>query len=296
MIRVEHLAKKYGLFEAIKEVDFAVRKGEVVGFLGPNGAGKTTTMRIIAGCIGASSGQVLLDGRNIQHHPIVSKKKIGYLPEVPPLYPSMIVEEYLLFAAKIKKVSKPKEALENVLKAVGLVNVRNRFIEQLSKGYKQRVGLAQALIHNPDLLILDEPTSGLDPAQRIEIRELLQSLAQGERTIILSTHVLSEVEAICERVIIISQGEIVAQDSIAKLQSKDHGIRILVGRPCLELKDKLLMLEGVTKVETIDSSYRIESSIDTRAQIAATAVAFDLLHMSRSDTLEDIYLRLTGES
>jgi len=295
MIRVENLNKQYGLFQAIKNVDFAIKKGEVVGFLGPNGAGKTTTMRIVAGCIGATSGHVLLNGVDLREQPIASKRNIGYLPEVPPLYPNMSVEDYLLFAAQIKQVHDPKQAVEKTIPLVGLEAVRNRFIHQLSKGYKQRVGLGQALIHNPDLLILDEPTSGLDPAQRIEIRELLQALAKGERTIILSTHVLSEVEAICERIIIISQGEIVAQDSIERLQNKDHGLRITVANPCSDLSDRLMAVHSVHQVQRQQDVFLIEAYEDVRPLVAKIAVDYDLLSLQRSDTLEDIYLRLTDE-
>ena len=295
MIRVENLNKQYGLFQAIKNVDFAIKKGEVVGFLGPNGAGKTTTMRIVAGCIGATSGHVLLNGVDLREHPIASKRNVGYLPEVPPLYPNMIVEDYLLFTAQIKQVHSPKKAVEKTIPLVGLETVRNRFIHQLSKGYKQRVGLGQALIHNPDLLILDEPTSGLDPAQRIEIRELLQALAKGERTIILSTHVLSEVEAICERIIIISQGEIVAQDSIERLQNKDHGLRITVANPCSDLSERLMAVDSVHQVQRQQDVFLIEAYKDVRPLVAKIAVDYDLLSLQRSDTLEDIYLRLTDE-
>jgi ABC-2 type transport system ATP-binding protein len=295
MIRVEKLTKNYGYFEAIKNIDFAVSKGEVVGFLGPNGAGKTTTMRIIAGCIGATQGKVLLNGMDIQQNAISVKKRIGYLPEVPPLYPNMTVENYLLFAAQIKSVSNPKLAVQKTIVDLGLHDVQTRFIDHLSKGYKQRVGLAQALIHEPDLLILDEPTSGLDPAQRIEIRQLLQKLAKGDRTILLSTHVLSEVEAICERVVIISKGEVVAQDSISKLRNKDHGIQIEVNLQSPSLKDELLQVDGVIQITKEDNKYNIEANKDVRAAIARVAVAYDLLSLAPSDSLEDIYLRLTKE-
>ncbi len=228
MIEVENLTKRYGSFEAIRGVSFRVAKGEVVGFLGPNGAGKTTTMRILCGCIGATSGRALVDGKDVLEDPREVKRKIGYLPEIPPLYASMVVRDYVAFAARIKGVDDPEGAARAAMGKVGLDQVAHRLIDHLSKGYRQRVGLAQALVHDPEVLVLDEPTSGLDPAQRVEIRDLLKSLAAGDRTVILSTHVLSEVEAVCDRVVIVNQGSVVAQDTIEALASSGRRIRLKV--------------------------------------------------------------------
>jgi ABC-2 type transport system ATP-binding protein len=218
MIEVESLTKRYGDFTAIKNVSFRVNKGEIVGFLGPNGAGKTTTMRIITGFLPATEGNVSVSGHDVFKDGMKAKKKIGYLPEHPPLYTDMGVEEYLRFVAKIKGVQRSQRAnaIGRVIEKCGLRDVRNVIINKLSKGYKQRVGLAQAMVHDPEVLILDEPTIGLDPKQIIEIRQLIRSLA-GDHTIILSTHILPEVTMVCQRVLIIDQGRIVADDSLEKL-------------------------------------------------------------------------------
>ena len=219
MIEIQSLTKQYGTFKAIQNVSFRVPKGDVVGFLGPNGAGKTTTMRILCGCIGATAGEARVNGLSVIENPKEVKRSIGYLPETPPLYPNMVVEEYIQFCAAIKGVEKPKPATDKALSLVGLHDVSHRIISNLSKGYRQRVGLAQALVHEPSVLVLDEPTSGLDPAQRIELRKLLKELSQGDITVILSTHILGEVESICNRAIIISRGEIVAQDTLTNLKA-----------------------------------------------------------------------------
>jgi ABC-2 type transport system ATP-binding protein len=218
MIEVEGLTKKYGEITAVENVSFRVNKGEIVGFLGPNGAGKTTTMRIITGFLPATKGNVSVSGYDVFKDGMKAKKKIGYLPEHPPLYTDMRVEDYLRFVAKIKGVPKNQRnnAISRVIDKCGLSDVGNHIIHKLSKGYKQRVGLAQAMVHDPEVLILDEPTIGLDPKQIIEIRQLIKSLA-GDHTIILSTHILPEVSMICQRVLIIDQGRIVADDSLEKL-------------------------------------------------------------------------------
>ena len=231
MIEVEGLSRSFGPTKAVDHVSFRVGRGEVVGFLGPNGAGKSTTMRMICGCIGATEGQIRIDGRDIWTAPREVKKRIGYLPESPPLYRSMSVEEYLNFAARIHGVQDIKPAVEEVLSQVGLMEVRSRIIDHLSKGYRQRVGLAQALVHAPELLILDEPTSGLDPKQRVEIRQLLSELAAGHRTVIVSTHVLSEVEALCERALIIHRGRLVADEDLRDLSSAKQSLHIELARP-----------------------------------------------------------------
>ena len=247
MIEINNLSKRYGLFNAISDVSFSVEKGGIVGFLGPNGAGKSTTMRILCGCIGATSGTVYIDGKEISEAPLEIKRRIGYLPETPPLYPNMTVRNYLCFTAKLKGVS-PQESAQKVIDMVGLSDVSERIILHLSKGYRQRVGIAQALIHDPDILVLDEPSSGLDPAQRKEIRTLLAELAQGQITVILSTHVLAEVESLCSRVVVISKGQIVAQDTIAALQQKSQKISLEVARPTEDLEQALRSLEGVQDI------------------------------------------------
>ncbi len=221
MIEVSGLTKLYGPRAAVSNLSFTVNAGEVVGFLGPNGAGKSTTMKILTGFMPASSGSVTVNGFDVFEQPIEVKRSVGYLPENPPVYLEMIVEDYLEFAAKIHDVPKAqlKSAVDSALQKTGLTQVRKRIIGNLSKGYRQRVGLAQALVHNPKVLILDEPTVGLDPVQIIEIRELIKSLA-GQHTVILSSHILPEVTATCQRIIVINKGQIVAQDSIERLTTR----------------------------------------------------------------------------
>jgi ABC-2 type transport system ATP-binding protein len=222
MIRVEGVTKRYGDVTAIEDISFHVEKGDIVGFLGPNGAGKTTTMRIITGFLPSTEGTVKVSGHDIFEKPMEVKKRIGYLPEHPPVYADMTVEGYLKFVAKIKGVSRSARAaaMDRAITQCGLKEARNTIIGKLSKGYRQRVGLAQAMIHHPEVLILDEPTIGLDPKQIIEIRELIKSLA-GEQTIILSTHILPEVTMICQRCLIIDQGRIVADDSLENLTAQE---------------------------------------------------------------------------
>jgi len=221
MIKVEGLTKRYGDVTAIEDLSFQVEKGEIVGFLGPNGAGKTTTMRIITGFLASTDGTVSVSGQDIFEKPMEVKKRIGYLPEQPPLYADMTVAGYLKFVAKIKGVprSTRADAIDRMVERCGLKDVRKKIIGKLSKGYRQRVGLAQAMIHDPQVLILDEPTIGLDPKQIIEIRELVKSLA-GDQTIILSTHILPEVTMICQRCLIIDRGRIVADDSLEALTAE----------------------------------------------------------------------------
>ena len=222
MIKVEGLTKRYGDVTAVEDISFQVEKGEIVGFLGPNGAGKTTTMRIITGYLPSTEGTVTVSGFDIFDKPMEVKKRIGYLPEHPPVYGDMTVEGYLKFVAKIRGVPRSGrgDAMDRAVTRCGLKEARGTIIGKLSKGYKQRVGLAQAMIHDPEVLILDEPTIGLDPKQIIEIRELVKSLA-GEQTIILSTHILPEVTMICQRCLIIDQGRIVADDSLESLTAQE---------------------------------------------------------------------------
>src|SRR5690242_4926678 len=213
MIKVEGLTKRYARTVAVDDISFEVEKGQIVGFLGPNGAGKTTTMRVLTCFLPPSAGKATVADFDVTEHPLEVKKRIGYLPETPPLYPEMEVIEYINFVGKLKGVPKSELArrVDQVIDRCAIGDVRDKLIGKLSKGYRQRVGLAQAIIHNPDVLILDEPTAGLDPKQIIEIRALLKSLA-GDHTIILSTHILTEVEQSCEQVIIINQGRLVARD------------------------------------------------------------------------------------
>lgn len=220
MIRVQNVSKNYGERQAIKDLNFEIKTGEVVGFLGPNGAGKTTTMKMLTGFMTPSSGNIEICGFDVQKNPIEVKQKLGYLPETPPLYFDMTVEKYLNYVADLKKVPKKDKTknIEEVLESLRLTEVKNRLIQNLSKGFRQRVGIAQALVSNPEILILDEPTVGLDPSQVSEFREILKVL-KGSRTIILSTHILQEVQASCERVIIINNGQIVAQNTIEELTS-----------------------------------------------------------------------------
>ena len=293
MIHVENLTKRYGTFEAIRDISFEVGRGEVVGFLGPNGAGKSTTMRILCGCIGATSGKALIDGKGVLEHPREVKRRVGYLPETPPLYGNMTVRDYVRFAARIKDVDDPNAAADRAIGRVGLGEVGHRIIDHLSKGYRQRVGLAQALVHNPDVLVLDEPTSGLDPAQRREIRDLLAELAAGDRTVILSSHVLGEIESICERVVIISRGRVVAQDRIDALRSSNRTrLRVIQAGEAAQAA-----LQGVPGVSGVvaqpDGLYEVATAGDLRDKLAAAAVPFGLLELGQAEGLEDVYIRLT---
>ncbi len=295
MIEVEGLTRRYGDFTAVDGVSFRVERGEVVGFLGPNGAGKSTTMRILCGCIGASGGVARVAGHDVMEASAEVKRRIGYLPEVPPLYPAMPVRDYVVFAAQMRGVKDPIQAADRALSRVGLADVGGRIIDHLSKGYRQRVGLAQALVHDPEVLVLDEPTSGLDPAQRKEIRDLLLELAAGERTVILSTHVLAEIEAVCERVIIINRGRVVAQDSIASLASAAFHTRLRVSRPADDFAERVARIDGVTAVHTeTDGAWRVVASRDVREYLAAAAVPFGLTELSAARGLEDVYLELTA--
>ena len=260
MIEVKNLSKSYGLRTAIKELNFSVKKGEVIGFLGPNGAGKTTTMKIITGFMSASEGAVIVDGLDVFEHPIEVKRKIGYLPEIPPVYGDMKVREYLEFVAALRGVPR-SEVKSQAVKAIGqtrLEGVQGRFIQNLSKGFRQRVGLAQALVTEPEILILDEPTVGLDPKQVAEIRELILKL-KGHHTVILSTHILPEVQASCERVIIINEGQIVAEDSLEGLSQRMSGqSRIIVKVKRSQLLHSLETVEGVQKVSRTKDSFLID--------------------------------------
>jgi len=302
MIDVIQLEKSYGEVRAIGGLNFRVNPGEVVGFLGPNGAGKTTTMRILCGCIGATSGTATIGGHDVTGAPEKVKAMVGYLPESPPLYEHMVARDYIVFAATIKGVADPEAATDKAIQLVGLdrevggLPASQRIIAHLSKGYKQRVGLAQALVHDPAVLVLDEPTSGLDPAQRREIRDLLLDLARAEkRTVILSTHVLAEIEAICDAVVVINQGEVVAQGTIEQLRSASASLRVHVAHPTPKLLSELRGIEGVTAVDDAgDGHYTLSTESDVRAAVAKISSPSGLLLLQQSEGLEDIYLRLTG--
>ncbi len=313
MIKVEGLTKRYARTVAVDNISFEVEKGQIVGFLGPNGAGKTTTMRILTCFLPPSEGKANVAGFDVQEHPMEVKRRIGYLPETPPVYPEMAVDEYLDFAGRLKGISSGniKQRVDDAVAKCALGDVRHKLIGKLSKGYRQRVGLAQAIIHNPDVLILDEPTSGLDPKQIIEIRDLLRSLA-GDHTIILSTHILPEVEQSCERVIIISRGRVVAQDTVANLANRMRGseavsleIDATAGQPTVsQAQQRLEQVSGVSRVLAKEPRngwlrFEIESlqGRQIRPDLARTVVTagWSLNELSGvGSSLEDIFLQLTA--
>ena len=282
MIEVTGLSKRYGNHLAVDHVDFSIDKGEIVGFLGPNGAGKSTIMNILTGYLSLTQGKVEIDGFDITENPEEAKKRIGYLPEIPPLYIDMKVQEYLNFIYDLKKVKFPRKPhIEEVMKLVKIDHVKNRLIKNLSKGYRQRVGFAQALIGNPDVLILDEPTVGLDPKQIIEIRNLIARLGRNH-TIILSSHILSEIQAVCRRVIIINKGQIVADDTPDSLSDKLTRDQSLVVRVLGDESDILSMLRTVKGVKSVVSLGRKESN----------AFDFQLTPVDGADIRADVFKRL----
>jgi len=301
MIQVENLTKYYGDRPAIQNVSFHVKKGEIVGFLGPNGAGKTTTMRILTGYLPATSGRVTVAGYDVFESPLEARQHIGYMPETVPLYPEMTVQEYLDFFGRVRQIPKRSERVATVMEMVNIGDRANQRIAKLSKGYRQRVGLAQALLHSPDILILDEPTIGLDPKQIIEVRQLIKNLA-GEHTVILSTHILPEVSQTCQRVLIIHRGRIVAEDSLERLMAGmegAHRVRLQVRRPGPELVARLKKVRGVEAVTPGEAgTYEIMTApgSDQREELAAIAVqgGFGLLDLrTAAPTLEEIFLRYT---
>lgn len=313
MITVENLSKRYGNVSAITEVSFSVARGEVLAFLGPNGAGKTTTMRILTGFVPPTSGTARVAGFDVLDQPLEVKRRIGYLPDNPPLYMEMTVGEYLAFAAKIRGVrgKAVSSARAAVLEKCGLAGMEGRLIANLSRGYRQRVGLAQAMIHNPEVLILDEPTVGLDPKQIVEIRELIKTLG-GERTVILSTHILPEATAVCQKVVIINKGRIVAVDApdrLAMRTRKSEKTRLCVRRGEAVEVAAIFKIQGVTHVaphpaspsETDPSrAFIIESEVgtDIREALADTVVraGWGLLEMQpQVATIEDVFLQLTTQ-
>ncbi len=305
MIHVEHLSKRYGASEAVRDVSFHVAPGEILGFLGPNGAGKTTTLRMITGFLPATSGTVRVGGADIFEAPAAVKRQIGYLPESPPLYPELTVREQLAFAARLKGVARRQRraALDEAIQRAGLTEVRGRLIANLSKGYRQRVGLGQALVGSPPVLILDEPTVGLDPKQIIEIRDLIRALA-GDHTVILSSHILPEVRATCERVVIIHQGRVVATDTFDTLAARlrdTQKVRVVVARPSEAVAQRLAELPDVVAVSPDgDGAWLVETPVeaDRREAIAAAVVegGFGLLALEpQLLSLEEVFLQLTTE-
>jgi ABC-2 type transport system ATP-binding protein len=309
VIEVEHLTKRYGPVTAVQDVSFQVHKGEILGFLGPNGAGKTTTMRVLTGYMPATEGRVVVAGHDVFEQAVEAKRHTGYLPETPPLYPDMTVREYLQFVAKIKGVpsGERKARVEQVMARTWVVDMAGRACGKLSKGYRQRVGLAQALIHNPDVLILDEPTAGLDPKQIIETRRLIKELA-GDHTIILSTHILPEVSQTCDRVVIINKGRVVAIDTPDNLTRRLRGAETIFvqvdGARASEAAAALAKVPGVVRVAPADNAaagtFEVESETgrDVRRELAKAVVlgGHDLLELRPMRvSLEEIFLSLTTE-
>jgi ABC-2 type transport system ATP-binding protein len=309
VIEVQHLTKRYGRVTAVDDVSFRVERGEILGFLGPNGAGKTTTMRVLTGYMPATSGRALVAGFDVFEQPLEAKRRTGYLPETPPLYPEMTVREYLSFVSEIKGIpsGERKGRVDTAMERTRVADMASRHCGKLSKGYRQRVGLAQALIHNPDVLILDEPTAGLDPKQIIETRELIKQLA-GDHTIVLSTHILPEVSQTCQRVVIINRGRVVAVDT------PDNLTRRLSGSETMYVQldavgdaagPTLADLPGVTRVQEVDRhggtlGFEVESEPgrDVRRDLARAVVTagWGLLELRPVRmSLEDIFLQLTTE-
>jgi ABC-2 type transport system ATP-binding protein len=309
VIEVVHLSKRYGPVTAVDDVTFRVEAGEILGFLGPNGAGKTTTMRVITGYIPATDGKVVVAGHDVFEAPIEAKRRTGYLPETPPLYPDMTVREYLNFVADIKGVPRRevRDRVDGVMKRTWIADMGERHCSKLSKGYRQRVGLAQAIIHNPDVLVLDEPTAGLDPKQIIETRQLIRELG-GAHTIVLSTHILPEVSQTCQRVVIINKGRVVAVDTPENLTSRLRGavtIYLQVAGEAATVHETLKQVPGVTRATLTESrdgvaDFEIESERgrDVRRELAVAVVGsgWGLLELRPLRmSLEDIFLSLTTE-
>ena len=311
MIEVQHLTKRYGRVTAVDDLNFRVERGEILGFLGPNGAGKTTTMRILTGYMPATEGKAVVAGFDVFEQPIEAKRRTGYLPETPPLYPEMTVREYLQFVARIKtkgmSSSERKNRVEESMRRTRVDDMANRHCGKLSKGYRQRVGLAQSILHNPEVLILDEPTAGLDPKQIIETRQLIKELA-GTHTIVLSTHILPEVSQTCDRVVIINKGRVVAIDTPANLTARLRGsetMYVQIDAGGQDAAPVLQAVQGVLEVsvaETHDGvvAYEISSDRgrDIRRDLARAVVSnnWGLLELRPSRmSLEEIFLSLTTE-
>ena len=310
MIEVKHLTKRYGDHLALDDISFTVEDGEIVGFLGPNGAGKSTTMNIITGYLSSTEGEVKVGGVDVLENPIEAKKKIGYLPEVPPLDVDMTVQEYLDFACDLKGVpaaNKP-DTIEQVCKLTKISDVRKRLIRNLSKGYRQRVGLAQALVGNPEVLILDEPTVGLDPKQIIEVRDLIKNLSK-KHTILLSSHILQEVQAVCDKLVIINHGRIVAIDTPEALSRnilQINKLELRIKGPKNAILQGIQDIDGVVTAEivrireegTVDIRVETDDETDVRGEIFQFCARENYpIYMMRTDeiNLEDIFLQVTGE-
>ena len=307
MIEVRHLTKRYGSHAAVSDLSFTIDKGVIYGFLGPNGAGKSTTMNIITGCLGATEGEVLVGGHSISEEPMKAKQLIGYLPEQPPLYMDMTVAEYLLFVARAKGIARKEmqAQLEMVMEKTRITDVQHRLIRNLSKGYKQRVGIAQALLGTPEIIILDEPTVGLDPAQIIEIRELIRELGR-DHTIVLSSHILSEVQAVCDSIMIISKGKLVASDSPENLTTLFAGtstLKLQVKAGEEKARKLVEKIEGVESMsfaqgeeETTCVEIKTQGEQDIREDVfnAFAQAGKPILEMTRiKASLEDVFLELT---
>ena len=300
-ISVKNVTKKYGNQNALDNISFEISKGEIVGFLGPNGAGKSTSMKIITCFIPQTHGKVKVCGLDVNDEPIKVKRKVGYLPEHNPLYLDMYVEEYLLFLARLHKVKKKKERVAEMIKSVGLEMEQHKKIGALSKGYRQRVGLAQAMLHNPEVLILDEPTSGLDPNQLVEIRELIKTFGK-DKTILLSTHIMQEVEAICDRIIIINDGRIVADEKASEIKSKVVKKQVVkVEFDTSISKSKLTSISGVTSAKEVSNKIWIlesKTDKDIRKEISKFAQTNNILVLTmqkEDESLENVFKELTSK-
>lgn len=307
MIEVKNLVKKYGDHTAVDHLSFTVEKGQIYGFLGPNGAGKSTTMNIMTGYLGATDGEVLINGHDILKEPEAAKKSIGYLPELPPLYMDMTVMEYLKFSAELKKIKKEdrEQEIEKALKLVKLVDVQDRLIKNLSKGYKQRVGLAQAILGFPEIIILDEPTVGLDPKQIIEIRELIRELAK-EHTVILSSHILAEIREVCDYIMIISKGKLVASDTPEHLEELMNGSDTIHIETRAEKETVREILSGLKDIEDVTYTQEneiLKAEVKTKERKDIREVIFSafaeakcpLLTLQKTTvSLEEVFLELTG--
>jgi ABC-2 type transport system ATP-binding protein len=296
-IEVKNLFKYYGEQAAVRDVSFSVKKGEIVAFLGPNGAGKSTTMKIMTGFIPASEGEVYICGKKVDIDGLETRQIIGYLPENNPLYTDMYVREYLEFVGRIYKIKNLKARVSEMITAVGLEVEQHKKIGMLSKGYRQRVGLAQAIIHDPEVLILDEPTTGLDPNQLVEIRELIRNIGK-EKTVLLSTHIMQEVEAICDRVIIISKGQIVADDKASALQQEIEHQTVYVEFDTVVSKAQLSKIPGVQQVEALEGGWLLGTSAteDLRKEVAMFAQQQGWLVLAmriEQKTLEEVFKELT---
>ena len=304
MIKIERVTKVFGQTVAVRDISFEVEEGEILGFLGPNGAGKTTTMRIITGYFPPTDGNVYVAGHSVLDEPLEVKRQIGYVPENPAMYHDMRTMDYLKFIGAVKGVSRAslKERLDKTIELCALKSVMNKRVGELSRGFKQRVALGQALINNPPVLILDEPTSGLDPKQIYEIRQLIKSM-EGERTIVISTHILPEVSMTCSKVVIINEGEIVAVDTtenLGKSFAHTHQVELVVKGSSKEIINNLKKIEGIGKVDNIGDHYTVEmeKDRDLRSKIAKQVVqsGFELLELkSRSMSLEDVFIKLVTE-